>query len=68
MKKITDGDCVPVMLGTWAWGDKLSFGGEYPEEELSGMIISVSVQHQNLRTLNRCDYLENTDKQEIIWQ
>ncbi len=37
MKKITDGDCVPVMLGTWAWGDKLSFGGEYPEEELSGL-------------------------------
>ena len=35
MKKITDRDCVPVMLGTWAWGDKLSFGGEYPEEELS---------------------------------
>ena len=51
MKKITDGDCVPVMLGTWAWGDKLSFGGEYPKEELSGLGVLKRI---------RCEALEDS--------
>ena len=29
---------MPVMLGTWAWGNDGSFGDEYSEEELKSVI------------------------------